>query len=65
MIHLLKRLLSDDEGQDVLEYALLTASVGLIGIATWPLIAAGIGATYQQLDTNTQDLWEVPNPGSD
>ena len=59
-----RRLLRDEEGQDVIEYALLTASIGLMGIATWPLIAAGIGATYERLDTQTQDLWEVPDPGS-
>ena len=59
-----RRLLRDEDGQDVIEYALLTASVGLMGIATWPLIAAGIGATYERLDTQTQDLWEVPDPGS-
>jgi Flp pilus assembly pilin Flp len=59
-----RRLLRDEDGQDVIEYALLTASVGLMGIATWPLIAAGIGATYGRLDTQTQDLWEVPDPGS-
>lgn len=60
----LRRLLFDEDGQDVIEYALLTASVGLMGIATWPLVAAGIGATYQRLNTQTQDVWEVPNPGS-
>jgi len=59
-----RRLLRDEDGQDVIEYALLTASVGLMGIATWPLIAAGIGTTYQRLDTQTQDIWQVPDPGS-
>jgi Flp pilus assembly pilin Flp len=59
-----RRLLFDEDGQDVIEYALLTASVGLMGIATWPLVAAGIGATYQRLNTQTQGVWEVPNPGS-
>jgi Flp pilus assembly pilin Flp len=58
------RLLREEDGQDVVEYALLTASVGLMGIATWPVITASIGATYQRLDTQTQDLWEVPDPGS-
>jgi Flp pilus assembly pilin Flp len=65
MTGLLKRLLSEDDGQDIIEYALLTASIGLMGIATWPLISAGIGAAYQRLNTQTQNLWEVPDPGSD
>ena len=65
MTALWRRLLRDDDGQDVIEYALLTAAIGLAGIATWPLIEAGIGAAYRRLDTQTQDLWEVPDPGSD
>ena len=63
MLKQLRRLLSSDEGQDVIEYALLTASVGLMGIAVWPLIGAAIGAAYQRFDTRTQDLWETPDPG--
>ena len=59
-----RRLLRDEDGQDIIEYALLTASVGLMGIATWPLIAVGIGVSYQRLDTQTQDIWQVPDPGS-
>ena len=59
-----RRLLRDEDGQDVIEYALLTASIGLAGIATWPLISVAIGATYQRLDTKTQGLWRVPDPGS-
>jgi Flp pilus assembly pilin Flp len=59
-----RRLLRDEDGQDVIEYALLTAGIGLAGIATWPLISAGIGVTYQRLDRQTQDIWAVPDPGS-
>ena len=54
----------DDDGQDVIEYALLTAAIGLAGIASWPLIETAIGNAYQQLNQQTQDLWEVPDPGS-
>jgi len=64
MVDLLCRLIVDDGGQDVIEYALLTAAIGLAGIATWPLIAAGIGEAYANFDTQTQDIWEVPDPGS-
>jgi Flp pilus assembly pilin Flp len=60
----LKRLLSDEQGDTVVEYALLTAGVGLAGIATWPVLAAEIGHQYQNLDANTQELWEVPDPGA-
>ena len=64
MPKLFLELLLADDGQDVIEYALLTATIGVAGIATWPLIEAAIGATYQQFDTDTQDLWEVPDPGA-
>ena len=57
-------LLRDEDGQDVIEYALLTASIGLAGIATWPLITTAIGVTYRRLDTKTQDIWQVRDPGS-
>ena len=63
MTTLLLQLLCADDGQDVIEYALLTAAIGVAGIASWPLIANGIGVAYGQLDTNTQELWEVPDPG--
>jgi Flp pilus assembly pilin Flp len=64
MTALWRRLLRDEDGQDVIEYALLTASIGLMGIATWPLITTGIGVTYRRLDAQTQGIWRVPDPGS-
>ncbi len=57
------RLLGDDAGQDLIEYALLTAAFGVATIATWPLVAAAIGTAYSALDANTQGLWEPPPPG--
>jgi len=64
MSNLLRRLMFDDEGQDVVEYALLTAAIGLAGIATWPLIATGIHNAYEAFDADAQAIWEVPDPGS-
>jgi len=64
MIKILLRLVREDDGQDVIEYALLTAGIGIVSVATWPLIETGIHNTYVFLDSHTQDIWEVPNPGS-
>ena len=64
MLNLLMRLLREDDGQDVVEYALLTAGIGISGVATWPLIEAGISTAYKKYNTQTQNAWEVPNPGS-
>lgn len=59
----LRRLLEDEDGQDTIEYVLVTAGIGIVSIATWPLIEAAIASTYQALDTNTQNLWVPPDPG--
>lgn len=64
MAELLKRLLREEVAQDVIEYALLTASIGLMGIAIWPVIATNIGLTYQEFDADTQEIWETPPPGT-
>jgi Flp pilus assembly pilin Flp len=64
MIKTMLRFAREDDGQDVIEYALLTAGIGIVSVATWPLIEAGIKNTYEALDSDTQDIWEVPNPGS-
>ncbi|MFN7979722.1 MAG: hypothetical protein U0P30_16430 [Vicinamibacterales bacterium] len=56
-------LLRDECGQDLIEYALLTAAVGVAGIATWPTIATSIGTAYRALNLNTQGLWQPPPPG--
>lgn len=64
MRFLLIRLIRDERGQDIIEYALLTAGIGVVGIAAWPAIADAIGVAYQGFDTGTQDIWEVPDPGT-
>lgn len=60
---LLRALIADERGQDLLEYALLTAAVGVVSAATWPLITSAIGAAYSALESNSQTLWEPPPPG--
>lgn len=59
----LAALYRDERGQDLVEYALLTAAVGLASAATWPLIAESLERTYRAFDTNTQGLWDPPGPG--
>jgi Flp pilus assembly pilin Flp len=53
-------LFRDDRGQDLVEYALLSAAIGFAGIVTFEWLAAGIGAVYQQWGTNNNALWESP-----
>ena len=59
---LLRRLIRDDRGQDVIEYALLTATIGLVGSAAWALMADNIETVYTGWDTGVNDLWEPPDP---
>lgn len=40
------RFVLDDSGQDIIEYALLTAFIGLVGAVAWVNIQAGIGSAY-------------------
>ena len=62
MQSLIRRLLRDERGQDIIEYVLLTAALGVSSIAVWPLISATIGQTYATLDQNTQNMWVPPDP---
>ena len=62
MIPLLRKLVVGEGGQDIIEYALLTAAIGVSGIAAWPLIVAALRVSYIRLDTQTQDLWVPPDP---
>ena len=63
MRSLLTRLLLDDQAQDLIEYALLSAGLGFVGLAAWPATLSAIGSTYTSLDSATQNLWEPPSPG--
>lgn len=64
MKRLIKRLLSEKSGQDLIEYALLGAFVGIVGILAWQAIGVGIWVAYTGWDTGVQDLSAcTPDPG--
>ena len=46
MKNLLKRLLSEERGQDVIEYALLAAGISVVAIPTVPGIGTYIGGVW-------------------
>ena len=56
------RLLSEETGQDLVEYALLTAAIGLAGAAIFPLILSSIGVTYGNWGSNVNSLSLPPDP---
>lgn len=49
MKKLLKRLIREDDGQDVIEYALLAAGISIAAIPTIPLIGAAVLANYNDV----------------
>jgi len=57
------RLLRDDEGQDVVEYALLASTIGLSAALSFQLILSVIGVAYRGWVNNVNGLWEPPAPG--
>jgi Flp pilus assembly pilin Flp len=50
MKNLLKRLIREDEGQDVIEYALLGAGISIVAIATIQLIGPAVDAIYVRIN---------------
>jgi pilus assembly protein Flp/PilA len=51
MKNLLKRLVSEDRGQDVIEYALLAAGISIVLIPTVPAIGTALNAVYGNITT--------------
>jgi Flp pilus assembly pilin Flp len=64
MGRLLARILRDEEGQDLVEYALLATFLGLISIAVFGQVQAAIKSTYLSWNTNNNSNWQMPDPGS-
>jgi Flp pilus assembly pilin Flp len=60
----LRRLLADDGGQDLVEYALLGAFVGVVGVLAWQGIVTLIGQQYASYNSNVPLYWEPPDPAS-
>lgn len=61
-LRVLARFVSEERGQDVIEYGLLSAGIALVGIITWNNIGVGIAAAYGNWDSGVQDLWLPDDP---
>lgn len=62
MLARLRELFRQETGQDLVEYALLTAFVVLASIVVWHAIADAIGTAYRGHDSGVQELWEPKDP---
>ena len=59
-----RELRVDESGQDIVEYALLTAIIGIAAIAIWNALATRVGIVYTAADTGVQNLSAcTPDPG--
>jgi pilus assembly protein Flp/PilA len=56
MKNLLKRLVVEEQGQDVIEYALLAAGIGVVLIPTVPAIGTALGLVYGNINTQVGAL---------
>jgi pilus assembly protein Flp/PilA len=66
---LLERVVVDDCGQDIVEYALLGALIGIAAVAIWQQLATSVGIAYGATDsTGVQGAVQglsscTPDPG--
>jgi Flp pilus assembly pilin Flp len=52
----LKAFLLDESAQDLIEYGLLSAFIGVVGIIAWYNIGTAIGVKYSGWDSGVQTL---------
>jgi Flp pilus assembly pilin Flp len=56
------RLLADEHGQDLIEYALLTGIIALAWVIAFPPLKDRMKAAYQAWNANVQAIWVPPPP---
>jgi Flp pilus assembly pilin Flp len=64
MVRALARLACEESGQDVVEYALLAAFLGCVGVLAWQGVRNGLHNGYVGWDASAQTLGAcTPDPG--
>lgn len=56
------QLVAAEDGQDLIEYALLTGMAAIVGILMFPTIQSKMADTYRGWNDNAQAIWETPPP---
>jgi|SoiMethySBSTD1v2_1073268.scaffolds.fasta_scaffold19154_1 Flp pilus assembly protein, pilin Flp len=59
MKKMLRRLFADRRADDLMEYALLAAFLGLATVLAFQLMGTNMRDAYQSWDTATQDRWDL------
>jgi len=58
------RLFRDQQGQDLIEYALLTAVIGFAGLAVFGVLLDVISNTYGSQEAAVNNRWVPSDPGT-
>ena len=60
----LKELVFGDSGQDLIEYALLTAIIGISGVLILSMLSTTMSTAYSSWNKAGQDAWQPCPPQS-
>jgi len=63
VVRLVTRLVTSDDGQDLVEYALLTGVVAVAALLGVPT-ASALGNLYESWVDNVYELWDPPPPSA-
>ena len=57
-------VIADDSGQDLIEYAVLTAIIGISGVLILSTLSTTMGTAYSRWNTAGQNAWQPCPPQS-
>ncbi len=60
MTNLLRRLMSDESGQDIIEYALIATGIAILLIPTVPALGQTLITVYQRINTQVSSIGATP-----
>ena len=55
-------MIADDGGQDLIEYALLTAIIGIAGLLVFSTLSTHMGTAYNSWNAAGQNAWQPCPP---
>jgi Flp pilus assembly pilin Flp len=58
----MRDFIADDSGQDLIEYALLTAIIGISGVLILSVLSTTMGTSYASWDAAGQNAWQPCPP---
>ena len=56
MKNLFNRFVRDDQGQDLIEYALLAGFISLVAVAAITAVGTGVNSVYTELNTQVDKI---------